>query len=34
MLLLSSVSGIHASDQTKGAIVIVTVTLNDSNNPP
>ena len=34
MLLLSSVSGVHASNQTKGAIVIVTVTLNDSNNPP
>lgn len=34
MLLLSSVGGIHASNQREGAIVIITITLNDSNNPP
>jgi hypothetical protein len=34
MLLPSSVSGVHASDQTNGVIVIVTITLNDNNNPP
>ncbi len=34
MLLHSSVSGVHVSDRAKGAIVIITITLNDSGNPP
>ena len=33
MLLRLSASDVHASDR-KGAIVIVTITLNDSGNPP